>query len=176
MDGKNLREMLIEHCHEILGHKGKKKMIPKLREEYYWKTMTMDIDKYVKSCHSCQTRKTSPTKQYGKNHPFPTPSAPWQVVSMDFLVKLPTSRVGGQKFNSLFIVVDLLSKMCHLIPTKTTVNAEGVARLYFDQIYRLHGLPKGIVSDRDPKFTGAFWRTLQKMICTDLLMSTMNHL
>ena len=134
-----------------------------------------DVKKYVDSCHSCQTRKTAPTKQYGKNHPLPIPEAPWRIISMDFMVNLPTSAIGGQKFNSLVVFVDLLSKMCHLVPTKTTVNGEGVARIYFEQINRLHGLPRGLVSDRDPKFTGAFWRTLQKMLGTDLLMSTTYH-
>ena len=173
--GKNLREMLIEHCHEVLGHMAARKMNGMLRKEYYWKTMVEDVKKYVDSCHSCQTRKTAPTKQYGKNHPLPIPEAPWRIISMDFMVNLPTSAIGGQKFNSLVVFVDLLSKMCHLVPTKTTVNGEGVARIYFEQIYRLHGLPRGLVSDRDPKFTGAFWRTLQKMLGTDLLMSTTYH-
>jgi len=75
--GKNLREMLIEHCHEVLRHMAARKMNGMLRKEYYWKTMVEDVKKYVDSCHSCQTRKTAPTKQYGKNHPLPIPEAPW---------------------------------------------------------------------------------------------------
>lgn len=173
---KNLREMIISHFHDgILGHFGFYKTITRVRREFYWKTMMEDIKKYVRSCHTCQTRKTSPTKQYGKNHPLPTPTAPWDQVSMDFLVNLPSSSLNDQKFNSLFVVVDMLSKQAHLIPTTTNVKAEGVAKLYFDQIYRLHGLPRAIVSDRDTKFTGAFWRTLQKMVGTDLMMSTTDH-
>jgi len=94
---------------------------------------------------------------------------------MDFLVNLPSSAIGDQKYNSLLVVVDTFIKMCHLIPTTTNVKAEGVAKLYFEHIYRLHGLPKGIISDRDTKFTGAFWRALQKMVGTDLMMSTTDH-
>ena len=94
---------------------------------------------------------------------------------MDFMVNLPSSAIGDLKFNALYVVVDLLSKMTRLIPTTTNVKAEGVAKLYFDNIYKLHGLPKGIVSDRDTKFTGAFWRALQKMVGTDLMMSTTSH-
>src|SRR5437667_7304653 len=94
---------------------------------------------------------------------------------MGFLVNLPSSTLNDQKFNSLFVVVDTFSKMCYLIPTTTNVKAEGVAKLYFENIYRLHGLPKAIISNRDTKFTGSFWRTLQKMIGTDLLMSTTAH-
>ena len=173
---KNLREMLIAHCHEsTIGHLGSYKTAARLHEEFYWKTSTTDVQKYVKSCHLCQTKKTSPTKQYGKNHPLPVPDKPWEQVSMDFLVNLPSSALNEQKYNSLFVVEDMLSHQAHLIPTTTTVKAEGVAKLYFDQIYRLHGLPRAIVSDRDTKFTGAFWRTLQKMVGTDLMMSTTDH-
>ena len=172
---KSLREMLIAHSHEIVGHHGELPTQYGLRKLFYWKTMSSDIHKYVRSCHSCQTRKTALTKQYGKNHPLPIPEAPWQIIAMDFLVNLPSSMLNDHKYNSLFVVVDILTKMVHLIPTTTNVKAEGVAKLYFENIYRLHGLPKGIVSDRDTKFTGAFWRTLQKMIGTDLLMSTTAH-
>lgn len=173
---KNLREMLIAHCHEsTMGHLGSYKTAARLHEEFYWKTSITDVKKYVKSCHLCQTKKTSPTKQYGKNHPLPVPGRPWDQISMDFLVNLPSSALNDQKYNSLYVVEDMLSKQCHLIPTTTNVKAEGVAKLYFDQIYRLHGLPRAIVSDRDTKFTGAFWRTLQKMVGTDLMMSTTDH-
>ena len=167
--------MLISHAHDIVGHCGSGKTNLHLRDRYYWKTMTEDVKKFAKSCHSCQMRKTSPTKQYGKNHPLPTPTKPWQIIAMDFLVNLPSSALGNLKYNSLLVIVDLLSKMVHLVPTTTNVTAEGVARLYFENVYRLHGLPKGIVSDRDTKFTGAFWRALQKMVGTDLMMSTTNH-
>ena len=173
---KNLRELLIAHCHEgTMGHFGTFKTAERLHEDYYWKSSTADVRKFVDSCHLCQTKKTSPSKQFGKNHPLPVPTKPWEWVSMDFLINLPSSMYNDQKYNNLFIVVCMLSKQAHLIPTTTTVKAEGVAKLYFDQIYRLHGLPKFIVSDRDTKFTGAFWRTLQRMVGTDLMMSTTDH-
>ena len=138
--------------------------------------MSSDIYKYVRSCHSCQTRKISSTKQYGKNHPLPISMASWQIIAMNFLINLPSSMLNDRKYNNLFVVVDILTKMVHLISTTINVKAEGVAKLYFEHIYCLYGLPKSIVSDRDTKFTGAFWRILQKMIETDLLMSTMAHL
>ena len=75
---------------------------------------------------------------------------------MDFLVNLPSSALRDQKFNSSIVVEDSLSKITRLIPTTVTVKAEGVAKLYFDNIYKLHGLPRGIVSNRDTKVTGAF--------------------
>ena len=95
---------------------------------------------------------------------------------MDMMVNLPSSTIGDLKFNSLMVVEDYLTKTAHFIPTTTNLKPEGVTRFYLDHIDKLHALPRGIVSDRDMKFTGAFWRALQKMVSTDLLMSTMNHL
>jgi len=95
---------------------------------------------------------------------------------MDFMTGLPTSQDdSGTKFDSVYIVVCTLSKMCHIIPTTKNVTAQQVARLYYDNIYRLHGLPKAIISDRDAKFTGDFWSTMQRLFGTDLLMSTAYH-
>src|SRR5438552_10218555 len=94
---------------------------------------------------------------------------------MDFMPGLPSSAVRNQKFNNLLVIIDTLTKQVHLIPTPKDVTAEGVAPLYFDNIYKLHGLPQGIISDRDMKFTGVFWRTLRKMVGTDLMMSIADH-
>ena len=94
---------------------------------------------------------------------------------MNFMPGLPSSTVGNQKFNNLLVVVDTLTKQVHLIPTTKDVTAEEVDQLYFDNIYRLHRLPQGIISDRDTTFTGALLRTLQKMVGTDLIMSTAHH-
>jgi hypothetical protein len=76
----NLRELLISHAHEIVAHRGFGPTHKRLQGQFYWKTMSSDVFKYVKSCHSCQTRNTSPTKQYGKNHPLPVPPGPWQFI------------------------------------------------------------------------------------------------
>jgi Integrase zinc binding domain len=95
---KSLRELLIAAAHDSVGHMSVVKTDEKLRRECYWKSMQADVGQYVQSCHSCQVKKTSPTKQYGKNHPLPIPSTPWTIISMDFLVN---SALGDQKFNSL---------------------------------------------------------------------------
>jgi hypothetical protein len=91
---------------------------------------------------------------------------------MDFVVALPKTPDGN---DAVMVVVDRLSKMAHLIPATTDMTAEGCARLFFDEVFRLHGLPTSIVSDRDPKFTSAFWRTLFSLTGTKLAMSTAYH-
>src|SRR5947208_16476250 len=82
---------------------------------------------------------------------------------------------SGVKFDSMYVVVDTFSKMCYITPTMKNVTAQQVACLYFDNIYKLHGLPKAIISDRDSKFTSDFWSTIQKLLGKGLFMSTVYH-
>ena len=91
---------------------------------------------------------------------------------MDFITGLPTTSRGN---NSIMVVVDRMSKMVHLIPTTQNVTASGVAQLFQDRVFALHGVPDDIVSDRDSKFTSAFWTNLQKLLGTNLNLSTAFH-
>ena len=170
-----LRNILIDHVHETLGHFGHKKTLSSVFRHFYWKTLVRDVTCRVQKCHDCQVAKRTPTGRYGLARPLPTAQRPWSIISMDFM-NLPTSQDdAGNKYDSLFVVCDTFSKMAHLIPTTKNVTAQQVARLYYDHIYRLHGLPSAIISDRDSKFTGDFWSTMQRLFGTDLLMSTAFH-
>jgi transposase InsO family protein len=176
IDKDDLRSLIIDHVHHVLGHFGHKKTLDAMNRYFYWKSLTEDVVKRIKACHDCQINKTTPTAQKGLLRPLPVPHVPWSIIAMDFLTGLPTSTSdSGHKFDAIYVVVDTFSKMCHLIPTTKTVTAEQVARLYYDNVYRLHGLPRSIISDRDSKFTGEFWQTFQKLVGTDLLMSTAYH-
>ncbi len=92
---------------------------------------------------------------------------------MDFITGLPES--GLNKYNSILVVVDRLTKMAHYIPTHETITSEGVARLYLDHVFRLHDLPDSIISDRDTQFTSGFSRALYKLIGTSQNLSTSFH-
>jgi hypothetical protein len=172
MHGKrSLPEIIIEGCHLILGHFGARKTIEYIRRFYWWPSLTKDTEKYCVSCGVCQTIKSSPLRPQGLLHTLPIPTRPWESVGMDFVGPFPQSK----GFDYLWVVICRLTSMVHLIPIKVTIKASELAWLYFTQIVRLHGIPRSIVSDRDPKFTSAFWRELHRLLGTKLAMSTAFH-
>ncbi|KAJ0550589.1 putative nucleotidyltransferase, Ribonuclease H [Helianthus annuus] len=125
----------------------------------------------IRRYRTCHMAKTHGTNQ-GLYTPLPTPSAPWEDVSLDFVLGLP--RTQKQK-DSIMVVVDRFSKMAHFVPCSKTFDASQVARLYFTEIVRLHGIPKTLTSDRDVKFVSHFWRTLWKRLGSRLHFSSSHH-
>ena len=107
--------------------------------------MNKDVALFVKKCVECLKAK-SRLMPHGLYSPLPIPTAPWEDVSMDFIVGLPRTKKGR---DSIFVVVDRFSKMSHFIACHKTDNASNVADLFFREVVRLHGVPKTIVSDRD---------------------------
>lgn len=91
---------------------------------------------------------------------------------MDFVTHLPLTKRGHR---TIVTFIDRLTKRVHLVSSKEDDTAEDVARIFFDNIFRLHGLPDDIVSDRDPKFTSRFWDQLTELCGIKLKMSTSRH-
>jgi hypothetical protein len=102
------------------------------------------------------------------DQPLLIPEGLWESVSMDFMVSLPPSR----GFDAIMLVVDRFGKMAHFISTKDSATAQETVRLFFTHVFKHHGLPKDIISDREPKFTNKFWRALWKRMGSKLKMST----
>jgi hypothetical protein len=105
--------------------------------------MRQDVERYVGNCHTCQRSRTGRHAPYGILRPLPIPERPWQDISMAFVNGLPW--LYG--FDGIWVVVDRLTKERHLIPCRTNIDAAGLADLFIEQIFRLHGLPLTIVSD-----------------------------
>jgi hypothetical protein len=165
-----LRNVFLNECHDgpLASHGGAKCTTTLLKKFYYWLNLKDDVEEYMKICSICQQNRTLNKKQVGLLQPLPIPEGLWESVSMDFMVSLPPSR----GFDAIMVVVDRFSKMAHFIPTKESATAQETGRLFFTHVFKHHGLPKDIVSDRNPKFTSKFWRPLWKRMGSKLKMST----
>nr|KYP50633.1 Transposon Ty3-I Gag-Pol polyprotein [Cajanus cajan] len=169
----SIRKLLVKEIHEggLIGHFGIEKTLSLLREKFFWPHMKRDVQRFCNSCIACLQAKST-TKPHGLYTPLPISSSPWVDISMDFILGLPRTQRGK---DSIFVVVDRFSKMAHFIPCHKVDDASNIAKLFFQEIVRLHGIPKTIVSDRDVKFLSHFWKTLWERLGTKLLFSTTCH-
>jgi hypothetical protein len=167
-----LRARLLREVHDAAGHFGAAKTLEQLARTCYWPGMRNDVDDYVRTCRACQHSKDPTTAPYGLALPLPVPPARWHTVTMDVVTGLPTSADG---YDAIVVFVDKLTKMTHFYPIRKTADAEALARAFFEAVYRYHGSPAVIVSDRDPRFTGQFWHHLWGLTGTKLAMSSAYH-
>jgi transposase InsO family protein len=169
-----LRTLLLHDHHDapIAGHLGFDKTYDALRRTYFWPRMARDTKAYVNSCEQCQRNKPILHHKAGLFTPLEIPSQRWETVSMDFIVQLPKTAHG---YDAITVFVDKLSKQVHFCASHTTDSAADVARLFFDQVFRLHGMPRAFISDRDTKFTSKFWMALTKLLGIKQNMSTAFH-
>jgi hypothetical protein len=169
-----ITQALLHEAHDVItaGHMGRDKTLDKLKSLYVWKNMALDVEEYVRSCPTCQVAKGTNKRPAGLLRPLPIPTDRWQVISMDFIVGLPTSAEGH---DSIWTIVDKLTKKAHFIPVQSTFQAPELATVFLKQIFRLYGMPEAIVSDRDAKFCSQFWRALMSALGTNLNMSTPFH-
>jgi hypothetical protein len=169
----SMRENLLKEKHSggLAGHFGHDKTLEKLSEAYFWPGIQLEVKKFVDKCRIFQHSKGK-RQNAGFYQSLPIPERPWDEISMDFVLGLPRTQRGH---DSIFVVVERFSKMGHFIPCHKTSNATHIVNLFFKEIVRLHGLPRSIVSDRDTKFIGHFWRTLWKNMGTKLMFSSTYH-
>ena len=168
----NLRQLLVKKVHEgsLGGHFGIQKTLDMLSQHFYWPKMLGNVGKHIFRCEACIKAKI--TFHKGEYMPLPVATKPWEHLSMDFIMALPRTQRGK---DSIMVVVDRFSKMAHFVACNKVDDAQNIARLYFAEIVRLHGVPRTIVSDRDSKFLSCFWKTLWRLLGTKLLYSTSHH-
>ncbi|KAL5606274.1 uncharacterized protein BROUX77_003467 [Berkeleyomyces rouxiae] len=173
LPNEDLRVRALKNCHDIMpsGHPGQKNTFELLVREYWWPGMRRDVIRYIRNCEVCQRIKSARHSPYGLLKPLTIPQARWTSVSLDFITGLPVSN----SFDMILVVVDRLSKMAHFIPCDSSLDAAGFAKLYLSAVYRLHGLPLDIVSDRGSLFTSAFSKALAKLLGIKQNLSTAFH-
>jgi hypothetical protein len=135
---RDLRRHIIEQHHDtrIAGHAGRFKTLELVARNYWWPQMSRYIGIYVKTCDLCNRTELQHQRPFGELHPSETPAAPWDTISVDFIVELPESH----GYDTIMNVVDSVTKRTHFIPTHTTITAEGATRLYLREVWKHHGI------------------------------------
>jgi len=159
-----------EHDTKVAGHMGQDKTIELIRRNFWWPKMNERIIDFVRSCLECQQNKASQHRPYGLSSPLELPYAPWQSIAMDFITELLLSEGCDQ----LWVVIDRFTKMAHFIPLKEKAVAD-LTKIFAREIWRFHGLPTDIVSDRDSRFTSETWKGFLELLGIRPRMSTPFH-
>ncbi|KAL0324566.1 UNVERIFIED_CONTAM: Retrovirus-related Pol polyprotein from transposon [Sesamum calycinum] len=168
-----IREKIIRSMHDsaLGGHSGINGTYQRVKPLFYWPTLKGDINTWVKECEVCQRSKHENIPYPGLLQPLPIPDQAWSCISMDFIEGLPPSE--GK--DSILVIVDRLTKYSHFLPLKHPYTASSIAKTFFDNIYKLHGLPVSIVTVRDRVFTSRLWNELFSMAGVSLDMSSAYH-
>ncbi|GKC83611.1 putative reverse transcriptase domain-containing protein [Tanacetum coccineum] len=153
-------------------HSGSDKMYQDLKKLYWWPNIKAIIAEYVGKCLTCSRVKVECQKPSGLLVQPEIPMWKWERITMDFVTKLPKTSNGH---DTIWVIVDRLTKSAHFIPTRETDSMETLTRLYIKEIVSQHGVPISIISDHDSHFTSRFWQSLQSTLGTQLDMSTTYH-
>ncbi|GKC27397.1 reverse transcriptase domain-containing protein [Tanacetum coccineum] len=169
-----LRDLIMHESHKSKYsiHPGSDKMYHDLKKLYWWPNMKAIIAEYVGKCLTCSRVKAECQKPSGLLVQPEIPMWKWERITMDFITKLPKTSNGH---DTIWVIVDRLTKSARFIPTRATDSMETLTRLYIKEIVSRHGVPISIISDRDSHFTSRFWQSLQNALGTQLDMSTTYH-
>jgi hypothetical protein len=171
---QDLRKEILDEAHlsKFTIHPRSTKLYRDLRENFWWSNMKSEVAEYVSGCGTCQRIKVRHIKTAGQMQPLSIPAWNWDDISMDFIVGLPLT---PRKQDSIWVIVDRLTKTTHFIPVHTTYSAERYAEIYVDLVVRLHGVPKTILSDRGTQFIAFFWSQVHESLGTKLMHSSSYH-
>ncbi|GJS98642.1 putative reverse transcriptase domain-containing protein [Tanacetum coccineum] len=170
----DLRTLIMHESHKskYSVHPGSDKMYQDMKQLYWWPNMKADIATYVSKCLTCLRVKAEHQKPSGLLVQPAIPQWKWENITMDFVTKLPRTQSGN---DTIWVIVDRLTKSAHFLPMRETDPMDKLARLYLKEVVTRHGIPVSIICDRDPRFTSNFWRSFQKAMGTRLDMSTTYH-
>ena len=173
-NNKELREEILREHHDPadVGYPGQLRMMELLKRTYWWPGLKEDVKKYVQGCFKCQQNKVQHQKKAGELHPLEIPQGPWQEISIDIIRPLPKSN----GMDAIVVIIDRFTKIVQLKVTTTNVSSEGIAKIYRDNIWKLHGIPRKILSNRGPRFTSKFMEEFTKALEIKRQLSMAYHL
>jgi hypothetical protein len=160
------------HTSRYSIHPGSTKIYHDLRRQFWWTRMKHETAHYVSECDTCRKVKADYMKPGGLLQPLSILDWKWDDISMDFIVGLPLT---ARKFNSIWVIVDQLTKYAHFIPVNTNYNVQKYAEIYVARVLCLHGVPKMVISDRGSQFIARFWEQLHASLETHLIHSLAYH-
>lgn len=171
---EELRLGIVKEMHDCVtesAHAGYHRCYNRIASVYYWPKMSRDIKRYVSTCDICQKSKPRRHAPVGLLRPIPIPTQPFEVISMDFIPELPIS----EGFDNVLVVVDKLTKYGMFIPCHTTITEKETAQLIFKHVICEYGIPRQIISDRDVRWKGDFWKETCRLLGTDRALTTAYH-
>nr|GEW20120.1 reverse transcriptase domain-containing protein [Tanacetum cinerariifolium] len=170
----DLRSVIMHESHKLKYsiHPGYDKMYQDMKNLYWWPNMKANIATYVSKCLTCARVKAKHQRPSGLLVQPAIPEWKWDNIIMDFITKLPKSSQG---FDTIWVIVDRLTKSAHFLPIRENDPLDKLARLYLNKIIAGHGIPASIICDRDGRFTSNIWRSFQKALGTDISMSIAYH-
>nr|GFA41529.1 putative nucleotidyltransferase, ribonuclease H [Tanacetum cinerariifolium] len=170
----SLKEALLTEAHNspFSIYLGSTKMYHDLKQHFWWSGMKRDVATFVSRCLVCQQFKIEHQRASGLLQPLDILVWKWEEISMDFVTGLPRTQ---RRHDAIWVVVDRLTKSAHFLPIRKDYSVSRLAKIFQQEIVRLHGTPSAIVSDRDPRFASRFWKGLQKAWGTRLKFSTAFH-
>ena len=170
----DLRAFIMHKAHKSKYsiHPGADKMYKDLRNQYWWPGMEKDVATFVAKCLTCSKVKTEHLIPSGLLEQPEISVWKWEGIAMDFITKLPRTSSG---YDSIWVIVDRLTKAAHFLPIREDFRVEKLARIYINEIVCRHGIPMNIISDRDSRFISHFWQSLQSALGTRLNFSTAYH-
>jgi transposase InsO family protein len=169
----SLRTRVVEehHDHPVAGHYGSAKTHELISRSFAWPNSMRYVRQFTRSCDTCQRTKAPRHKPFGLLRPLDVPQRPWLALTMDHITKLPISN----GYDAILVVCDRHTRMTTFIPTQESSNASELARLFVTHVFRYHGLPDSILSDRGPTFVSEFWRRLCHLLNIRAELSTAYH-
>ncbi|GKC31933.1 reverse transcriptase domain-containing protein [Tanacetum coccineum] len=169
-----VRTLIMDEAHKLKYsvHPGADKMCYDLRDRYWWPGMKKDITEYVSKCLTSLKVKAEHQRPFGLLQQPEILVWKWEGITMDFVTKLPRTSSGH---DTIWVIVDRLTKSAHFLPMREDYKMERLARLYLNEIVARHGVSISIISDRDSRFTSRFWQSMQEALGTRLDMSTAYH-